>query len=321
MRRLLAAIGLVWLALTPACTPAAAVGRNPLRLIVLPVTDALPIYLAADRKAFEAARLDVSCIFAASAGERDQLLQAGKADVVITDLIALALCNQGGLPMVAVRYSMKPSAGHPQFRLLAGGDAAARPADVASLRGKSVAISNGTVSEYVTARLLAAAGLDAGDVTLQGVPAISIRLALLRSGRVAAATLPEPLASLASLQGAATLADDVRSPVPGSCAVFAFTRAYADAHPAAVRSFLTVVAAMSEALTRDPRQADRLLLDHQLLPPGLAGSYTVPPFPPDAVPSADQWADVCNWLKASGRLKQDIPWASVITTNYLPAHD
>jgi len=321
MRRVLLALGLAWSFLVPTVAPAAAAGSGTLRIVVLPVTDALPIHLALGRKAFEAAHLNVTCVFAASAGERDQLLQAGKADAVITDLIALALYNQGGLPMVAVRYSMKATPGHPQFRLVAGGETATRPAGVPALRGKSVAVSNGTVCEYVTARLLAAGGLDDRTVTLQGVPAIAVRLALLRSGRVAAATLPEPLASLAELQGAATLADDARTPVPGSCSVFAFTCAFATANPEAVRSFIKVVDAMADALAHDPGQADRLLLEHQLLPPGLAGQYTVPPFPPDGVPQAAQWADVCDWLKASERLKQDIPWSSVVTTNFLPAHD
>ena len=78
---------------------------------------------------------------------------------------------------------------------------------------------------------------------------------------------------------------------------------------------------MTDALSRDPRLTDRLLLENQLLPPGLAGRYKVPPFPPDTVPGEAQWSDVCDWLKATGRLKQTIPWSTVVTTNCLPAHD
>ena len=45
----------------------------------------------------------------------------------------------------------------------------------------------------------------------------------------------------------------------------------ATANPEAVRSFIKVVDAMTDALARDPSQAERLLQERQLLPSGLAG--------------------------------------------------
>ena len=53
--------------------------------------------------------LQVELIPAASAAERDQLLQAGQVDGVITDLVALALYNKEQTEVVAVRYAMVPT--------------------------------------------------------------------------------------------------------------------------------------------------------------------------------------------------------------------
>lgn len=294
---------------------------TPLRIVLLPVIDALPVHVAARAGAFEAAGLRVERIAAASAAERDQILQAGKADAAITDLVALALYNRGGLPVVGVRYSMRPTPGAPQFRLLAPGGSNAAVRATADLRGRQVAISSGTVSEYVTRRLLEAAGLAGDAVALEGVPAIPARMALLRSGRVGAATLPEPLATLAEQHGAVALADDGRTPVPGSCAVFAVTRRFAEAHGAAVRAFVRVVSETSASLNAAPQRAAAVLGEERLLPPELAGSYRLPPFPADEVPDETAWADVCRWLKSSGRVESPAAWDVVLTRAYLPPHD
>lgn len=311
---LLSLTGCLWL------TIAAARAAEPvlIRFAALPVIDALPVQLAVQQGAFAGAGIHVQIVPVASAAERDQVLQAGKADAVITDLVALALFRQAGKPLLAVRYSMKPAPGHPQFCLLAGGDSGTRAKDVAALKGRDVAISNGTVSEYVTVRLLEAGGLQATEVKLTGVPAIPARLSLLRGGKVGAATLPEPLASLAISQGALALGDDAQTPVPGSCAVFAFTPAFVKAHPESVGRFVGVIGVLSAAINRDPAASDVQTAVKRLVPAELAGKFAPPPFPPDAVPAAEQWQDVCRWLKAAGHLHREIPFAAVVSDRYLP---
>lgn len=290
-----------------------------LRLALLPVIDALPVHVSLADGAFATAGLAVEILPVASAAERDQVVQAGRADLVVADLVALALYRQAGLDMRAIRHSMRPAPGHPQFSLLAGGAPETRPATLAGLRG-AVGISQGTVSEYVTTRLLEAADLPPGAVVLEAVPAIPARLALLRAGRLAAATLPEPPASVALRQGAVALADDARTSVPGACAVFVTRGAVAEAHPEALRAFLRVVGACSRRLAADPAAAVAGLRAARLLPPDLGDDFTPPPFPGETVPDRAAWDDVCAWLVATGRLKGAPPaWDEAITAAFLPA--
>ena len=67
-------------------------------------------------------------------------------------------------------------------------------------------LENSTVY-YVAERALERAGVDPGTIELVPVAQVPARLELLLAGKVEAAVLPEPLATLAVRQGAQRLAD------------------------------------------------------------------------------------------------------------------
>jgi hypothetical protein len=54
------------------------------------------------------------------------------------------------------------------------------------------------------------------------------------------------------------------------------------------------------------------------VPKNIQQTYRIPPFPLREVPSADQWADVMNWMVSKGLLKAPLPYKESITTDYLP---
>ncbi len=84
-------------------------GGGPLRIAVLPILDTLPMYVAEAEGYFAEQGVAVEFVVAASAAERDQLLQAGQVDGIITDLVALALYNRVETRVIAVRYAMVPT--------------------------------------------------------------------------------------------------------------------------------------------------------------------------------------------------------------------
>ncbi len=165
------------------------------RVGVLPILDTLPLYVAEAQGYFTQEGLTVELVPVASAAERDQLLQAGQLDATISDLVALTLANRESVRLVAVRTAMVATPQYPQFRLLVPGNSTRQSPQ--ELRGVAIGVSQGTVIEYVTTRLLQKAGLAADEITTVAVPKIPDRMALLQSGELEAATLPEPLASLA----------------------------------------------------------------------------------------------------------------------------
>lgn len=299
------------------CQPSEA---KPLRIAVLPVLDVLPLYVAEAEGYFAEQGVAVEFVPVASAAERDQLLQAGQVDGVITDLVALALYNRDEPRVTAVRYAMTPTSEHAQFRILAAPKLGITTPD--ELHGAAIGVSKGTVIEYVTQRLLAAEGIAAEEVALVSVPKIADRMALLTAGELTAATLPEPLASLAMQQGAAPVIDDtlypgVDSSSAVSCSVYAFRRATLAAQPAAVRGVMIAVQRASEAINADPRRWQDLLIEKDLLPQPLADAFPAPEYPGNEAPTPSQFQDVVRWLQTTGALTDAPTYAASVTTDFV----
>lgn len=295
-RRIGAFLGLIWL-LSGCARPA---DSAVVRVAVLPILDALPLYVAEAEGYFAAAGVTVEFVAAASAAERDQLLQAGQVDAVITDPVALALYNRDATRVVAVRYAMQPTPGHPQFRVLASAQSGiTTPED---LRGVPIGVSEGTIIEYVTQYLLLAAGLEAAEIVALPVPRIPDRMALLTSGELAAATLPEPLASLAVQQGAVVIIDDTFYH-EASASLYAFRREFSAAHPETARGFLAAIDRASAAINADKGRWRALLSEQQLVPPSLVGDYELPDYPRHSVPPAVQIVGAVDWLFKTSRLE------------------
>ncbi|MCD6285312.1 MAG: ABC transporter substrate-binding protein, partial [Anaerolineae bacterium] len=270
-----------------------------LRVAVLPILDSLPLYVADMEGFFSEEGIEIELLTAGSAAERDQLLQAGQVDSVITDLVSLALVNRDEIRLVAVRYAMVPTAEVAQFRILAAPNAHVHsPSDLA---GAAIGVSEGTVIEYVTERLLAAEGLAPDQIETLAVPKIPDRMALLTAGELTAATLPEPLGSLALQQGAQLVIDDTAHPEV-SCSIFAVRADVLTDQPEVVQSFVRAINRASTAINGDRASWADLLSEKGIVPTPLIGSYTLPDYPAPAVPTEAQYFDVAAWLRETGRL-------------------
>lgn len=282
-----------------------------LQIAVLPILDTLPIYVAEAEGLFAEKGIQIELIPAASAAERDQLLQAGQVDGVITDLVALALYNKEETEIVAVRYAMIPTDEFAQFRLLAAKDSGIT--SPLHLKGVSIGISQGSVIEYVTTRLLERKAINLEQVELLPVPKIPDRMALLNSGELKAAMLPEPLASLVMQQGAVVILDDTQHQ-DLSCSIYAFRTESIKNNGAAVQHFLEAISQASVIINNDKDRWEELLVDNKLVPPPLIGSYILPDYPGDMVPTESQFADVINWLTNTQRLEHAPLYKDVVNS-------
>ncbi len=301
------------LGLCVGCRPSPA-SQTTLRIAVLPILDTLPLYVASSEGYFAEQGLTVELVPVASAAERDQLLQAGQVDGIITDLVALALYNRATTRVVAVRFAMVPTEEFAQFRVVAATQSGLTT--VADLHDIPIGISEGTIIEYVTVRMLEGEGLDTDRITTLAVPKISERMALLNAGELSAATLPEPLASLAVQQGAVVLVDDTRYPML-SCSLFAFRKDVIDQQSKTVRAFLNAVDQASREINADKTCWDQVLADKHLIPPPLMGTYQLPDYPGNTVPTQGQFADVAAWLQATGRITHRPAYDEVVIGTFL----
>ncbi|MBI5583529.1 MAG: ABC transporter substrate-binding protein, partial [Deltaproteobacteria bacterium] len=163
-----------------AAFPSPSLGKPvTLKLAVIPVIDTLPMFVAQAEGLYAKYGLDVKLVPVASAPERDQLLQAGQADGTLNEILSVMFFNRNEIRMQAVRYGHLASKGAGHFFILASGSSGIRR--VQELKDVEIGISQGTIVEYVTDRLLAANGLAPAGIKYLAVPKISDRMALLAS--------------------------------------------------------------------------------------------------------------------------------------------
>jgi len=263
-----------------------------LKVALLPILDALPMYVAEKQGYFAAQGINVEFIAAGSAADRDQIIAAGQADGMINDLLSVLFYNKEKTQIQVVRFAQVSTDEFPLYRILVSPKSEITTAE--GLKGAKIGISQGSVIEYVTDRMLETKGLASADYQTVAVPKIPDRLALLASGELTAATLPEPFASLAIKDGAKVLIDDNVHPNLGN-SVISFRKEIIDQQPEAVRAFLKAIEQATSDINADPQKWQSILGDKKLVPAPLLDSFIVPTFPTASVPSQEQFADVNDW--------------------------
>ncbi len=314
MNRFLIVFTLLGLLLS-ACSSTAPANSVTLRLAVIPVIDTLPMFVAEAQGLYAKHGVKVELIPVASAPERDQLLQADQADGTLNDLLSVMLFNRETVQIQAVRYGHMASEGAGHFFILTSGESGIT--DINELKGVEIGISQGTIIEYVTDHLLKAQGFTSTDIKYLAVPKIPDRMALLGSGELKAAVMPDPLGALAVQQGAQILLDDSSYPQLGA-SVISFRKEFIDQHPAAVKAFLAAIEEAVELINSDPAQFSALLVEKKIVPQPLAGSYVVPKFPLKGVSSQSEWDDALAWAKSKGLLQTDISYKDSVNPSFLP---
>jgi NitT/TauT family transport system substrate-binding protein len=214
-----------------------------------------------------------------------------------------------------VRYARAATPEAALFSILASGKSGIDSLE--KLKGVEIGISQGTVIDYLTDRLLQAEGFAQSDIQTIAVPKIPDRLNLLGSGELKAATLPEPAASLAVQQGARSILDDTKHP-EYSYSTIAFRKAVIDQNAETIRGFLAAIEEATAMINADPAKYGGLLVEQKVVPPPLAGTFQVPAFVTAGVPTQAQWDDMLAWAKEKGLLSKDVSYAESVNASFLP---
>lgn len=300
---------------TPAATQAAPPAPVKVRMAILPILDNLPMYVAQQQGIFEKHNVIVELIPVGSAAERDQVIVAGQADGMINETISTLLYNKDQPQVQIVRFARTATSTASQYSVLASAKSGIET--VKDLSGVEIGVSQGTIIEYITNRLLEAEGLSGNEIKTIAVPKIADRMALLASGELKAATLPDPLSTLAIQQGAKVVIDDTSHPEYGY-STYAFLIPFIEKNPDAVRGFLAAIDEAINLINANPTKFNNLLSEQKLVPEPLLESYKVPPFPPASVPTEAQWQDALAWAKEKGLVSKDVSYSDSINPTFLP---
>lgn len=313
MKAKLLIIFVLILAFTVGCSPEPEV--NSVKVAVLPVIDALPLFVALEQGYFADEGLNVELIPVSSAPERDSLMQANQVDAILNEIVSTIFYNKTESNITTVRFLRVATEEYPLFRILAAKDSGIVTID--DLKGVEIGISEGTVIQYSTDRILQNAGLTKDEIVGVAVPKIPDRIALLASGELLAANLPDPAASAAIMQGAVVIIDDTTIPEI-SHSVLSFDAEMLSENPNTVKAFLRALELAVADINADKEQWFDLMIENGLLPPPLVGKYSIPDFPTASVPSEEQFEDAVNWALDLGFISESVDYSGSVSDDYLP---
>jgi NitT/TauT family transport system substrate-binding protein len=275
----------------------------------------IPVFVAQQNGYFAEQGIQVEGIPVKSAQERDVLIQTGQADGMLNDLISNGLLNKDTVKVKAVYTARLPYPNAPAFRILAGPKTDIKsPAD---LKGVPIGISQNTIIEYLTDRMLKAEGLKQGDIAVVEVSAIPVRYEQLMNGNLKAATLPDPMAQGAIAAGARLVVDDSKY-ASQSQSVLSFRVETLKTKPNTVRKFLVAWEKAVNELNANPEKYRSVLIEQGRVPKAIENSYQMPPFPGRGVPTQADVADVVNWLREKGLVSRNIAYGEMVDGSFLP---
>ncbi|MDR0477883.1 MAG: ABC transporter substrate-binding protein [Desulfobulbaceae bacterium] len=284
----------------------------PLRLALLPVPDVFPAYVAEAEGFFAAEGVEVKLLPVGSAVERDQLMQAGQIDGMITDIVSVASLNRDKTRVKIVAIARVPI-GSPLFRILVGKDSPIK--NIGELAGVPIAISRNTVIECVTSKMLAS--LPDQAIIYRSVPVLPERLQLLMSGQIKVAVLPEPLGFSALADGAKEIVNDVTI-ADYSASVTTFAVTALEGKSAEVKAFMRAWDKACAAINDNPEQFRPLLLQKIRVPKNAATTFPIPKMPRHALPRQRQWDDCMAWMVKTKLLDKPTSYQDSVTDAFLP---
>lgn len=272
-----------------------------LRIGLMPAVDAAPILAAADRGYFEALGLTVELPVFYNAVNRQSALQAGQLDGTISDLIAVVAGIQNGADL-RVTSSTDGS-----FPFLIRRDL--KPGE--KIRAGMMEIS---VTNYLTDRLLAP-HYEVQKVFIDDIPS---RLAMLRAGKLDAACIPEPMASMGELDGLMKWSPPTDSDfLPG---VLVFTGGAIAQKGEALRRFYQAYNLSIDFLQQDPAYTRTLLVEAFGLKPAILDNILLPEYRRARVPDAAYLEEILAWTARTAGMEFDLTYEAVIEGKFID-HD
>ncbi len=313
MKRTIAIALLLILATTTAAFPGSARAADKIVFGVLPVMQALPLFVAQEKGLFADEGVEVELIPFRSGLEKDAAMAARQTQGYFGDMLTSIILGANQMPVSMVATIFNTTGDQRMFAVLAA-PGTGKPS-LTDLARKGIAGSSNTVIEYVTAKLLEKETPGA-DLNMIETKNILARMPMLLQGQVAGAVLPEPLVTLVEGKGATVVADDRGLGITPTTLLF--TRDLIEKNTDAVRAFLRAVSRASALINQDQEMARPIMIKYARIPEPLQQSIAIPLFIPPAVPDKDLVMDVYNWLNEKGVLKSELTFDEMVRGGLLP---
>jgi len=304
---------LLILAATVAVFPGSTEAADKVAFGVLPVMQALPLFVAQEKGLFAEEGVEVELIPFRSGLEKDAAMAAGQTQGYFGDMLTSMILGANLMPVRMVATIFNTTGDQRMFAILAA-PGMGKPS-LSDLARKGIAGSSNTVIEYVTTKLLESETPGA-KLKMIETKNILARMPMLLQGQVPGAVLPEPLVTLVEGKGATVVADDRGLGITPTTLLF--TKDFIDRNTDAVRSFLRAVSRASALINQEQEMARPIMIKYARIPEPLQQSIAIPVFIPPAVPEKELVMDVYNWLNNKGVLKNELTFDEMVRGDLLP---
>ena len=286
-----------------------------MKMGVLNVIQALPLFVAQEKGYFAEQGLEVELVPFESGADKNIAMASSAIDGNFADLFSPMLLEGNGTDISIVYTTYINDEDSHLFAIVGKKDGGySSPADMDNVE---VAISEDTVINYVTEKLLIKGGLGPDQIATLDIKNIGLRMQNLMSGQVPAATLPEPLVSAAVGAGCTIVADD--RGMEASQTVVAFRQDYIDANGDAVAAFLKAVDKANSAIADEHEDIRTIMLDNVRMPENLRDSFPMPQFPVELpVPSEKTTMEAVAWLEGREVIEPNIQYTDLVNGEFLP---
>ena len=295
---------LVFCALT-----AGVVAHADLKVGLMPAYNSIPLVVAHAGGFFVARGVRVELVPFSSQLNRETALQTHAIDGTVSDLINAIQAWAHGFE---VRVT---SASEGDFALLsAPGSPLATMADVSRSNAPlRTGLLENSIVYYVTERMFESARIDPGRIDLVPIVALPARLQMLLAGKIEAACLPEPLATMASARGAHRLATTADMGTPG---VILFTRKALAEKSEEISRFYRAYDEAVEEVTRNGESYRSAIIQGCEFPPAVKDLMQIPRFRASFAPPAAQVSDVARWMREKRLIEAEPRYDDIVASGF-----
>ena len=286
-----------------------------MKIGVLRTADSIPLYVAENERLFEKYGIDVELVEFGSASDQSKAMEAGAIDAMMTDMIVQCLLEKGGAEVRTIRTALGVHAAEGKFLVVTASDSELY--EVTDLEGASVAISEGTMMEYLVDSYCAELGINLDKVEKVNIPSLSLRYETVMEGAdIDCAILPDPLGDYAVMNGARCIIDDSQLENNYSVTVIIVTKELIDEQREITEKFVSAYDEAVDMLNDSPDNYKELIFDVANVPKDMRDIYVVTEHPKNSVPGSEEVEGVVEWMKNKGLIDNEYTYEEVVDASF-----
>lgn len=283
---------------------------EPQQLIigVLPDVDSIPFIIASEKGYFEDENVNVKIEYFKSPVDRDSALQSDNLDAAISDVLAQAFAHDNGFDIMITSMT------NGSYKLLVNKDSNIN--NIKELKGKDIAISKNTIIEYTTDMMLEQENINPKDINKVIIPKIPTRLEMLQNGKIQAATLPEPLATVAMNNGSKLLNSSNNLNINPGVLIFT-SKSINDKTKEIKNMYKAYNRAVDYLKTHDKVDYADILIEKAGFPDLIKDTLILPDYNEAKAPTKKDVEEVIKWLYEKELISKEFKYEEIVNTTFV----